>query len=210
MRIPPITPVLTGQSQTVVKRVLHLIFCHLQDKKNDDWRTQVWFISKGLQWIHFNAQSFINAGSRGETFMRQNFQRLWTCADTLLEPCVAQELRKFSDYLCMPARNSDADFVTILSTPHHATNYLHLMALLKISMDLFYIVTNNSLMAQGQRMVWRVLIMSQTFDVLYSNPEYFNFLGTYFATVAVQKWRENGESWPFFMGAYPLSVISNQ
>ena len=209
MIIPPITPVLTGQTPEVVKRVLQCIFCHLQDNPNQDWRTTVWFISKGIQWIHFNAQSFINIGSRGETLMRQTFKSLWLFADNLLEPCVVQELRRFSDYLTMPARNSDADFVTVLSTPHKADNYLLMIALFKLSMDLFYIVTNNKLMSVDARRVWRVLIMAQTFDILYSNHEYFNFLGTYFASVAVRKWRENGDSWPFFMSAYPISVISN-
>lgn len=210
MHSPSITPVLTGQPQHVVNDVLRYIFSQLQRKKNEDQRTRVWFISKALQWVHFNSQAFINSGSRGETVMRKTFEEIWGIADSLLEPCVAKEMRQFSDYLCVPARNSDADFVTILSTPHFAKNYIHLMTLLKLSMDLFYIVMNNSLLTQEQRMVWRVLIMAQTFDILYSNPQYLNFLGTYFTTIAVSKWRENGELWPFFMRAYPLTVIEKK
>ena len=85
-----------------------------------------------------------------------------------------------------------------------------MMALMKTSMDLFYVVNNNTLLSQDQKPVWRVLLMAQTFDILFSNPQYFHFLGTYFATIAVRKWRETGETWPFFMNAYPIHVISNK
>lgn len=204
MRIPDITPVLTGQTIPTVRAVVHDIVRRMGDE-GAHWRTALWLAAKGLQWLHFNSPAFIAAGGAGEGAQRHLFRRVWSAAGAALSPDRVAELHRFFDATTAQDRCSDEYSKVFARAPKvpSADVVTHMAR----TMDLFSHAMTDTSMGGEQRRVWATLILSATFDIIVANPRVFAAFGASFATTAYRKWLEVGEEWPFFMQAYPVTVL---
>jgi hypothetical protein len=207
MRVPAIIPVLTGQTPLTVRLVVHDIVRRMAPLQPDSeqWRTALWLASKALQWLHFNAAGFIDAGGAGEGAQRRLFATVWAAARRALPDYAVQELERFSCVTAPPKRCGD-EYARVLSHPHQMTTgevITHMQRALKLFDHTVY----STAITYEQRCVWRTLVLTALFDLIAANPDAMVAFGANFATVAYRKWAEVGEEWPFFMQAYPVEVL---
>lgn len=198
MRVPPITPVLTGQSRVLVCAVV----THAVDEmgRAAEWRTPVWLAAKALEWLHFNAGAFVGAGSEGEGVQRRAFQCLWRAVDAHLSKPHAAEMRRLSDMLAGGQRPSQPETPSPwhLELPkHHITTRQNFIPRVRQALDLFAKVLDDDVQS-----FWRAVVVSRIFDLLLTNLVHLSSMPVSLRAVVKRKLDELGEEWPFFGTTY--------
>lgn len=206
MRVPAIVPVLTGQSPLTVRLVVQDIVRRMASlPEREQWRTALWLTSKALQWLHFNAAGFIDAGSAGEGAQRRLFRTVWAVARHGLLHNTVEELQRFSRATAATTRWPE-QFASVLSHCHQVSP-AQLAPRMKATTDLWYNAAHDASMTDHQRDVWRTLFVAASFDLVAANPHALPECGAHFVDTVRSKWAEVCKDWPFFQQAYPMEVL---
>jgi hypothetical protein len=206
MRVPAIVPVLTGQTPPTVSLVVHDIVRRIKELPFDNtWRTRLWLASKALQWLHFNAAGFIDAGGAGEGAQRRLFHLVWDTVRFQLSYDDVDELRRFSLATATPTRWTEP-YANVLSHSHQVPTAQWTQRM-KDTMDMYNAIRADKSMTDHQREVWRTLVVAATFDIIVANVHTMPAASSFFRDTVHRKWQELGQQWPFFQQVYPMEAV---
>lgn len=203
MRIPPITPVLAGQTPDVVLAVVRDAVCRASREPNA--RTQIWLAVKALQWLHAHAAAFLGEPG-GDGRQRRAFALVWRVVDARLTPTQAGELRRLPALLAKARHDPlNKQLADALSAPLRAAGAAQFNARMHAAFGAYDSIVAGP--GGEARDVWRLLLVCHIFELITANPDLMRGVSDSFRAVVVRKRLALGQEWPFILEAYPLHLF---